>query len=300
MLRKAVSLPTFLCVILAILVFFPGKREVGGPAAFLAVIFCMEGIYLFSAFRGKNAEAARDIVSLLYGLLILWEIATAKLGIAHQVLVPAPEDVFWVFVTQREMMARGIFSSLALLGSGMAIGLGAGMAFGMVAGWIPRLRNMFFPIARVISPIPPIIYTPYVVALMPTFRSASRLVIILGIFWPTFMNTVLRVTGMEKRLLDSARALCPDTKTMVLSILFPYVWPGIIRNLRVMLSTSFLILTMAEMMGASSGLGYFIKNYSDYANYTNVAAGIILVGIVVSVLNVLIGWMEKHLIKWKN
>lgn len=150
-----------------------------------------------------------------------------------------------------------------------------------------------------ISPIPPIIYTPYIVALMPTFRSASVVVVVLGIFWPTFMNTILRVTGIEEKLLESAKALCPDTKTMIFHILFPYVWPGVIRNLRVMLSTSFLILTMAEMMGASSGMGYFIKNYSDYANYTNVIAGIILVGIVVTVLNQGIGYLEKKLIKWR-
>lgn len=68
----------------------------------------------------------------------------------------------------------------------------------------------------------------------------------------------------------------------------------------VTLSTSFLLLTTAEMMGASSGLGYFIKNYSDYANYTNVIAGIILIGIVVSVLNVFLSFAERRLIKWKE
>ncbi len=65
----------------------------------------------------------------------------------------------------------------------------------------------------------------------------------------------------------------------------------------VTLSTSFLLLTTAEMMGASSGLGYFIKNYSDYTNYTNVIAGIILIGIVVSVLNVFLSFAERRLIK---
>lgn len=54
------------------------------------------------------------------------------------------------------------------------------------------------------------------------------------------------------------------------------------------------------MMGASSGLGYFIKNYSDYANYTNVIAGIILIGIVVSVLNVFLSFAERRPIKWKE
>lgn len=299
MIRKLLGLPTVLFVVSVLLVCLPGKREVGQPGAFLFVLGLMEAVYLNFAFRKEEYTAAKDIISLLYGLLLVWEVVTAKLGIAHRVLIPAPEDVFWVFVTQRELMIRGIFSSLALLFSGMVVGIGLGMILGMAVGWIPRLRNLFFPIARVISPIPPIIYTPYVVALMPTFRSASRLVIILGIFWPTFMSTILRVTGMERRLLDSARALCPNSRTMIFEILFPYVWPGIIRNLRVTLSASFLILTMAEMMGASSGLGYFIKNYSDYANYTNVVAGIILVGIVVSVLNLVIGQMEKHLIRWK-
>lgn len=299
--KKAVcSLPTILCAALVVLTAIPGKRPADECWMFVLTILLMEGIWICHCIRSDKPTAVHDILSLLYGILIFWEIMTTKLNLAHQVLLPPPEAVFQVFFTQRKLMLRGVFSSLELLAFGMVLGLILGMALGMLVGWIPRAREMFFPIARVISPIPPIIYTPYIVALMPTFRSASVVVVVLGIFWPTFMNTILRVTGMEEKLLESARALCPDTKTMIFYILFPYVWPGVIRNLRVMLSTSFLILTMAEMMGASSGMGYFIKNYSDYANYTNVIAGIILVGIVVTVLNQGIGYLEKKLIRWRN
>ena len=298
--KAVISLPTFLCVVLLILTAVPEKRPADACGMLLVTIFLMEGSWMYYCVRKNGSTAVHDILSLLYILLIIWEIMTTKLDLAHRVLVPPPEAVFQVFYTQRELMIKGIFSSLELLFSGMVLGLALGMGVGMLVGWIPRARAMFFPIARVISPIPPIIYTPYIVALMPTFRSASVVVVVLGIFWPTFMNTILRVTGMEEKLLESARALCPDTWTMISKILFPYVWPGVIRNLRVMLSTSFLILTMAEMMGASCGLGYFIKNYSDYANYTNVVAGIILVGIVVTVLNLGIGFLEKKLIRWRN
>ena len=298
--KAIISLPTFLCVILLILVALPGKRPANACGMFLAIIFLMEGIWIFQCLRKGVSTATHDILSLLYGVLIFWEIMTTKLDLAHQVLVPPPEAVFQAFYTQRALMLKGIFSSLELLFLGMVLGLSLGMGLGMLVGWVPRAKAMFFPVARVISPIPPIIYTPYIVALMPTFRSASVVVVVLGIFWPTFMNTILRVTSMEEKLLDSSRALCPSTWTMISKILFPYVWPGVIRNLRVMLSTSFLILTMAEMMGASSGMGYFIKNYSDYANYTNVVAGIILVGIVVTVLNQGIGFWENKLIKWRN
>ena len=52
-------------------------------------------------------------------------------------------------------------------------------------------------------------------------------------------------------------------------------------------------------MGATSGLGYFIKNFADYANYTNVLAGIILVGMVVNVLSFIPAMLERHVIRWK-
>ena len=87
---------------------------------------------------------------------------------------------------------------------------------------------------------------------------------------------------------------------MIFRVMLPYLFPGIMSGLHVTLSTSFLLLTMAETMGASSGLGYFIKNYSDYANYTNVIAGIILIGLVVSLLNALLSFAEKRLVRWKE
>ena len=179
------------------------------------------------------------------------------------------------------------------------VGGGVGALLGMLAGWSPRLRDSLVPIARILAPIPAIIYAPYLIALMPTFRSASALVIVLGIFWPTFLQTVGRVGGIDPHILDSARALCLSGREMVFQIFLPYLLPGLISGLRVSLSTSFMLLTLAEMMGSSSGLGYFIKNFADYANYTNVIAGIFLVALVVTALNGAVSLIEKKAVRWK-
>ena len=168
----------------------------------------------------------------------------------------------------------------------------------MLAGWSPRLRGFLVPIARVLSPVPAIIYAPYLIALMPSFRSASALVIILGIFWPTFLQTVGRTAGLDPHILDSARVLCLSDREMVFQIFLPALLPGLISGLRVSLSTSFMLLTLAEMMGAASGLGYFIKNFADYANYTNVIAGILLVALVVTALNGLVTLLERKAVRW--
>ena len=108
---------------------------------------------------------------------------------------------------------------------------------------------------------------------MPTFRSAAAAIIILGIFWPTFMGIINRAASMDRRIINSARALGLTRSEMIFQIMMPYLFPGI---------------------------GYFIKNYSDYANYTNVIAGIILIGVVVSLLNALLSYSEKKLVRWKE
>ena len=125
------------------------------------------------------------------------------------------------------------------------------------------------------------------------------MVIILGIFWPTFLNMMIRVDSIDRQILDSARVLNLSQMAMVFQVLLPYAFPGIINSLKVTVTTAVMMLTFAEMMGATSGMGYYIVNYNTYANYTNVVAGIIVVGIVVTMLNKIVGMIQKKVIQWQ-
>ncbi|MDO4559658.1 MAG: ABC transporter permease subunit [bacterium] len=276
----------------------------GSPAQsgmFFAVLALVEAVYCLRLRRERGKAIPFSVITAAIILALLaWELAAVNLKIANPILLPPPDEVFQVFADCRALMLKGILSSLALLGFGMGVALASGVILGLAVGRAPLLRDIFLPIAKVLSPIPPIIYSPYAVAVMPTFRSAAALIIVLGIFWPTFMGIINRVTAMDRRIADSARALGLTPAEMIFRVMLPYLFPGIMSGLHVTLSTSFLLLTMAEMMGASSGLGYFIKNYSDYANYANVIAGIILIGAVVSLLNALLSFAERKLIKWKE
>ena len=295
---RPIVLVHLLFVLLMVQVALPGKNETASPLLFLCAAALAELICLWHIVRRKNARAAGDIGAALFLLFNLWELWATVLGQAHPILVPTPEAVFQVFWDQRQLMLRGIGSSLSLLAIGFSIALPLGALLGMLAGWSPRLRGFLVPIARVLSPVPAIIYAPYLIAPMPSFRSASALVIILGIFWPTFLQTVGRTAGLDPHILDSARVLCLSDREMVFQIFLPALLPGLISGLRVSLSTSFMLLTLAEMMGATSGLGYFIKNFADYANYTNVIAGILLVALVVTALNGLVTLLERKAVRW--
>lgn len=163
----------------------------------------------------------------------------------------------------------------------------------------PPAARAVMPIAHVISPIPALVTTPYIVAVMPTFQSASIFVISFSVFWPTFQNMVQRVTGIDQKIIQSARVMNVSTPTMLFRIILPYCLPGILSGLTGTMRVALLCLSGAELLGARSGLGFFVKKFSDYANYTQVIAGIILMGIVVTVLTMLIEWIQKKAIKWQ-
>lgn len=65
------------------------------------------------------------------------------------------------------------------------------------------------------------------------------------------------------------------------------------------LSVSFILLTSAEMIGAQSGLGYYVKNYSDLGDYTRTIVGLLVIAIVVVVISFLFNKLQKSLLKWK-
>ncbi|WP_130862803.1 ABC transporter permease [Bacilliculturomica massiliensis] len=282
-------------------VFLPGEKAVKAPWPLLCGVALIEGYYLVKIIRRpRSRTSASDLLAIVWAFLLIWETAVTKLDLMHPVLVPAPENVFAVFAEQWPVLLSGVCSSMELLFFGVLTGLALGTVSGLVCGWISRLREVFYPIANVLAPIPSVVFAPYIIALMPSFRSASAMVIVLGIFWPAFLNTILRVEGMERRIIESARVLKLGNVSMIFEILLPYAMPGVVGGLKVTMTTAVMLLTFAEMMGATSGMGYYIVNYNTYGNYTNVVAGIIVVGLVVTALNRLTSWIREKTIRWRT
>ena len=281
--------------VLVFLILQPSVEGTKSYTAILIIVIAVEAALL----ANRKKKAAIDIGIIVFAAQILWEYITAKVGVKDAMLYPAPENVFNIFVTDYEKILEGVGSSLRLMGLAFALALFFGVGLGLIVGLSDRLSSTVMPIVRVISPIPPIIYSPYAVALLPSFRAASIFVITMTIFWSIFMNMVLSVRQIDRKIMDSARTLNLNQSSMILHVLLPYSLPGIINSVSVSVSTSFLVLTAAEMIGATSGLGWYIKYNADFANFTKVIAGIFVIGVVVTVLNALISLVKRLLIRWR-
>lgn len=288
---------------LILLMLVPGAKKTQPISAMLAGLAVIEVLYILQCRRwhkrGESFRVPSCIVSIVWAVLIIWVILVTKLNCMHPVLYPAPENVFYVYQTQYATILLNILSSMELLAVSIFIGVFLGVVLGVTVGWIPVLSDVFYPIANVLAPIPSVVYAPYIIAVMPSFRSASAMVIVIGIFFPMFLNMVNRVKSIDSQIIDSALMLNVSNRTMITKILLPYEVPGVIMGMKVTLTTSFMLLIFAEMMGATKGLGYYIVNYNSYGNYTNVIACIIVVGLLVTVLNRLIDLLQDKAIKWK-
>ena len=104
---------------------------------------------------------------------------------------------------------------------------------------------------------------------------------------------------MEPQILDSARMLRPTNRTMIWRILLPYIIPGTVSGLKVSMTTSLLMLNFAELMGATHGMGFYVQNSITYANYAHAVAGIIVIGVVVTLLSWIVTKVQKKLIRWQ-
>jgi NitT/TauT family transport system permease protein len=288
-----------LFIALLIAVFAPSRNQKVGPVLpFVVVIFFIEVFFVISIIRSRNEKSAFDIASIIFAALLLWDILSTKTALANPILFPPPENTFFVFVSHRKMIWEGFLNSMFLLIIGFSLALLSAVSLGVLIGWVTRLRNTFFPIVKVLSPIPALVYTPYLIGIMPSFRSASILVIFLGVFWPNLISMISFVGKVDRKIIDSAKSLNVKRATMLYKIILPYAIPTLIDGLSLGVTFSFMTLTVAEMIGSSSGMGYFVKRFADYGNYTNVLAGIIFIGIVVTILNSFINILKRKIVKW--
>ena len=252
------------------------------------------------AWKKERRTAIVDVAVVLESFLLLWQLTTSNRTLLDPVLFPTPEAVLRLFFRELKDMLHGMFSSLYLLSVAYALSLATAIPGGLVVGSSPRLRNAAEPFSKVLSAIPPIVYIPYAIALLPSFKAASIFVIWSGAFWPVFVSTIAGVVNIPETLLDSARMLHLGKRTFILRVLLPGAMPSILTGASLGLVFSFLLLTAAELIGATEGLGWYVKNFSDFADYARVVVGIIFIGIVITAVSAAFKRIEKRILRYKE
>jgi len=287
----------FLSLITVILLLSAAVKQSWLPAALGSAIYLAGRWRAHSSNDKLRRQTIYNGCAILETFLLVWQVATVNVPLLDKVLFPAPETVFKLFITELPDMFQGLLSSLYLLGSGYLLALATAIPLGLLVGQSRITRESCNPYSKVLGSIPPIVYIPYAIALLPSFSAASIFVIFVGAFWPLFISTVSGVVNISPNLIDSAKMLHLKKATFFFRILLPGALPSICTGASLALVLSFLLLTAAELIGATSGLGWYVKNFSDFADFPRVIAGIIFIGIVITVITSVTDRIERRLLR---
>ena len=301
--KKMINVTNILFILILLLELLPDQRIAANSGYLVALVGLIHLYYMLNFIFRKDSskvETVGDVTAIVYGVLLLWELSTAKLNLVGEMLYPAPGPVIALFIVEIPEFLKGLASSMQLLLAGYLLALVIAVPLALLIGWRQRLFKAVKPLTKVLGPIPPIVFIPYAIGILPTFKTASIFVIFIGAFWPIFINTLNGVFSVEKKIVDSAKALNISEKSMLFEIILPATLPSIISGSTIGLVLSFILLTAAEMIGATSGLGWYVKYFSDFADYPRVIVGIIYIGIVVTGITHLFDKLEAYLLRWRK
>lgn len=302
--KRFLRVTNILFVILMLVQLLPDKASGETHTAYLiGFAIVLEVLALAASILSKNENGLNlslDIIGFLYALIIAWTLVTAKFNILNEALFPPLGKVLWQLIQDTGKILVNIKSSLGIIVQGYLLAVIIAIPLGLFLGWSVRLGNAATYISKFLGSIPPIVYIPYGIALLPTFRSVSVFVIFLATFWPVLASTMSGVLNVEKKTIDSAKVLNVSKPTMLFSIILPAALSQIFIGCNQGMSVSFILLTSAEMIGAQNGMGYYIKQYSDFGDYTRTIVGLLVIGAVIMLISFLFNKLQAYLLRWKQ
>lgn len=212
--------------------------------------------------------------------LLAWELG-ARHGLVPSYL-SSPSAIASEFARQLQTadFFDNVLASLLRAYVGFALGASAGAALGLSAGVWPAVRNFFDPLIAFLYPIPKIAFLPVFFIVFGLGHGSQIAPILLTVFFPVFIAARYAAQSLNKTYVWAARNMGAGHLTLFLRVILPDALPQLFTGLRVGLAHSFVVLFAAELIGARSGLGFFILDAENAVRFDRMMVGITAFGIL--------------------
>lgn len=258
--------------------------------------------------RGESgpspARRPRNLLPLTLGALSLGIVVVVWWGITSlqlvsTLLLPTPWQVLKAFaaLTVRGILPEYILISLLRILAGFLMAAIVGIGLGVLMGRTQALFWLISPLVEVSRPIPPIALLPLVIIWFGIGESARISVIFYGALFPILLNSIQAVQNVDANLIRAAKSLGASDRQVFAFVILPAAFPTIVTGLRLGAGIAFLVLVAAELLAASSGIGYMIMDARDHLFTDRVMVGIIVLGLLGSFLNKLLLYLEGRMIR---
>lgn len=110
---------------------------------------------------------------------------------------------------------------------------------------------------------------------------ASKIVMVaIGVFYPVLINAAAGVMEINKIYLDVGRSFKASRWQVFRTIALPGAMPLIMTGVKLGVGIGLILIAIAEMIGAKSGLGYMIWNAWEILSVETMYVGLIVIALL--------------------
>ncbi|WP_232629490.1 ABC transporter permease [Methylobacterium sp. Leaf118] len=233
--------------------------------------------------RGQLRGAALGLVALAV-FVAVWQVLTESRATFYVRFtnVPSPADVLAraILAFHNPVFGDHIWMSCRRILYGFTLASAIAIPLGLLMGRFRILREIVFPICEVTRPIPAIAWVPMAIMLWPTNEESIVFITFLGSFFPILINTLQGMATVDPVLVRAARCLGAGEASLFREVYLPASLPQIFTGLTVGMGVAWVSLIAAEMISGQFGIGYFTWEAYSLVQYSDIALGMITIGVL--------------------
>lgn len=236
---------------------------------------------------------------------IIWEIASRfniYKGWFNPVLLPSPtliiETGYDYF--QKGTLFKHIGLSLYRMLGGFIIGTIIATILGALISSFKWIENIVMPIINMFGPIPVLAFLPMFLIWFGIGEGSKITLIAYTTVISMLPYVIDGIKNTDPLLIRSAISLGASRFQVFTKVILNSAMPNIFTGMKACLGLGFSSLVVAEMMGASSGLGYIIVDAKNWFKMADMFLAAILIGILYTLFFCVISILENILFKWKK
>jgi nitrate/nitrite transport system permease protein len=178
---------------------------------------------------------------------------------------------------------------------GYALAVVVAVPLGFALGLWPPLYKALDPFIQILRPVSPLAWMPLALYVFRDSTISTIFIIFICAVWPMLINTAVGAAGVRSEWVNVSRVFGVGTLEHVTRIVFPASVPMIMTGMRISIGIAWFVIVAAEMVGAQSGIGYFIWSEWNNLQIASMIVAIVLIGIIGLALDLGLLWVSRRL-----
>lgn len=234
-------------------------------------------------------------------IFLIWEFLP-RLGFVSPIILPPFTDTMYALYTlvQQEFFMGHFLVTLNEVWWGFVAGTIIGLIGGILFGVIEPLKRLMYPFVVAFQAIPKIVLAPLLISWFG-YGQASKIVMAVVIsFFPVFINTMVGLENVPGDSLQLMRSLRASPMQTFRKVSLPSAAPLMFAGIKTALTFALIGAIVGEFVGASEGLGFLLHTYNFQLRIDRVFSVIIILSAMGAIFYMLLEWLDKKLIFWRQ